>query len=41
MTFLIIAGSSTELAILQDDRGVQGTGVLLAHEEGEEQFVQS
>ncbi len=33
-------GSSTELAILQDDRGVQGTGVLLStDEEGEEQFI--
>jgi len=33
-------GSSTELALLTDDRGVQGTGVLLStDEEGEEQFV--
>ena len=33
-------GSSTELAILQNDRGVQGTGVLLStDEDGEEQFV--
>ena len=33
-------GSSTELAILQGDRGVVGTGVLLSTDaEGEEQFI--
>ena len=33
-------GSSTELAILQNDRGVQGTGVMLSTDaEGEEQFI--
>jgi len=33
-------GSSTELAELTSDRGVQGTGVLLStDEEGEEQFI--
>ena len=33
-------GSSTELAILQGDRGVVGTGVFLStDEEGEEQFI--
>ena len=33
-------GSSTELGIIQSDRGVQGTGVFVStDEEGEEQFI--
>ena len=33
-------GSSTELGIIQADRGVQGTGVFVStDEEGEEQFI--